>query len=174
MDHPMTVPEKKPPSITTGHLLAQVCRLVGNRRRRKLEAIGLYHAQGLILFRLWQEDGIPQRVLAEDLHITPPTASSTLQRMERDGWIDRRRDKDDQRMVRVYLTLKSKTLREEAHASFRALDNEMAAMLSGAELETLRQSLLKVRRYLIQAGGSEEGHGCIGRIAPRDGEENTR
>ena len=170
----MTIPKKYPPSITTGHLLAQVCRLVGNHRRRKLEAIGLYHAQALILFRLWQEDGIPQRVLAEDLHITPPTASGTLRRMERDGWIARRRDKTDQRMVRVYLTSKSKRLREEAHASFRALDNEMAAMLSEAELETLRQSLLKVHHYLIQAGAGNDDHPRVGRIAPQDGEENNR
>lgn len=170
----MTTKQKNFQSMTTGHLLAQVCRLVGNRRRRKLETIGLYHGQALILFRLWQEDGIPQRVLADDLHITPPTASSTLQRMERDGWIERRRDRVDQRMVRVYLTSKSKRLRVEAHASFRALDNEMAAMLSDAELETLRQSLLKVRRYLLKDGASDEGHPCIGRITAHENEEADR
>ena len=93
--------------FTLGHLLAQVCRLVGRRRRMKLKTIGLHHAQGMILFQLWQEDGIPQSMLAKALHIRPPTATSTLRRMERDGWIDRRRGESDRRVVRVYLTEKA-------------------------------------------------------------------
>ncbi|WP_319406384.1 MarR family transcriptional regulator [uncultured Desulfosarcina sp.] len=157
-----------------GYLLAQVCRLVGSRRRAKLEGIGLRHAQGLILFRLWQEDGISQRVLARALHITPPTASNTLQRMERDGWIERCRDATDQRIVRVFLTVKSKKLREEAHASFKELDNEMTSMMTRQEQETLRQSLLKVRGYLIQAGDEDTGHACPGRFSLPDEAEKIR
>ena len=45
---------------TLGHLLANVSRLVGTRMRMKLEEIGLHHAQGMILFHLWREDGIAQ------------------------------------------------------------------------------------------------------------------
>ena len=138
-----------------GQLLGRVCRLVGRRRRMKLESIGLHHAQGMILSRLWQEDGVSQRALAEYLHITPPTACNTLQRMERDGWIDRRRDEVDQRIVRVYLTQKASDLHEEARASFRELDHEMGSALSDEERETLRQSLLKVYRYLERAAEIE-------------------
>ena len=75
-----------------GHLLASVSRLVGGRMRMRLEEIGLPHAQGMILFFLWRKDGTAQNVIARSLHITPPTATSTLQRMERDGWVQRRRD----------------------------------------------------------------------------------
>ncbi|MBT4091865.1 MAG: MarR family transcriptional regulator [Deltaproteobacteria bacterium] len=39
---------------------------------------------------------VPQRTLAGDLHISPPTASNTLKQMERDGWIQRLRDESDQ------------------------------------------------------------------------------
>lgn len=137
-----------PRELTIGHLLAQVCRLVGRRRRKKLESIGLHHAQGLILFQLWQEDGIPQRALAQALHIRPPTATNTLRRMERDGWIDRRRGKSDRRIVRVYLTDKAKKLRREAQASFRELDREMTSLLTPQEHDTLTEALRKVYRYL--------------------------
>ena len=70
--------------------------------------------------------------------------------MERDGWIARRRDASDQRIVRVYLTDKAQALHEEARASFRELDYEMGSALSSEEQETLRQSLMKVYRYLEQ------------------------
>lgn len=142
-----------------GQLLARVCRLVGRRRRTKLESIGLHHAQGMILSRLWQEDGRSQRALAEDLHITPATACNTLQRMERDGWIERRRDAADQRIVRVYLTGKARDLHEEARASFRELDREMGSALTEFEQETLRQSLLKVYRYLERVTETESSGG---------------
>lgn len=46
-------------NLTLGHLLAHVSRLVGTRRRMKLQKFRLYHAQGMILSRLWREDGSP-------------------------------------------------------------------------------------------------------------------
>lgn len=134
--------------ITVGQLLGQVCRLVGHRRRIKMERIGLHHAQAMILSRLWRQDGISQRSLARALHITPPTATNTLKRMERDGWITRSRDESDQRIVRVYLTEKSQTLCKEARSSFQEFDQEMTSMLTETEIKTLRQSLVKVHRYL--------------------------
>ena len=143
-----------------GLLLGRVCRLVGAERRMALESIGLYHAQGMILFRLWGAEGISQTMLAEALHIAPPTVSSTLKRMERDGWIERRRDADDQRVVRVYLAEKAKLLRIEAHTSFTAMDQEFAEILSGEEQEILRRSLLKVYNYLTEKHPSAACGSC--------------
>ena len=145
--------------FTLAQLLAHVCRLVGHRRRMKMESIGLHYAQGLILFKLWQQDGISQSELAQALHITSPTATNTLKRMQRDGWVDRRRDESDQRIVRVYLTEKAQTLRAEARASFRELDHEMTSILTEKEHQTLRKSLLKVHRYLTSATGPAPGSG---------------
>lgn len=136
------------PKPTLGHLLARVSRLVGGRMRMKLEGIGLHHAQGMILVQLWRHDGIAQNVLAQALHITAPTASSTLRRMERDGWIERRRDTADQRVVRVYLTAKAGALRAEVRASFRELERELTSMLTDKEYEILVASLWKVQRLL--------------------------
>lgn len=158
--------------LTLGHLLAKVSRFVGGRMRIKLEGIGLHHAQGMILFHLWRQDGIAQNVLAHALHITPPTATNTLQRMERDGWIERRRDATDQRIVRVYLTEKARALHAEARTSFQELDRELTSVLNDKERDMLRESLLKIHHHLSQAvetcDRSDPRHGD-----PRDeGEEN--
>jgi DNA-binding MarR family transcriptional regulator len=151
----MTVSQENLRELTLGQLLAHVSRLVGRRRRTKLESIGLHHAQGMILSKLWHDDGMSQRALAQALQIAPPTASNTLQRMERDGWIERRRDGSDQRVVRVYLTEKARSFHEEVRASFRELDREMGSALTATEQATLRQSLLKVHRYLADAAEVE-------------------
>ena len=134
--------------LTLGQLMGKVCRLVGGRMRMKLEGIGLHHAQGMILFHLWHQDSMPQNRLAQALHITPPTMTNTLQRMERDGWIERRRDETDQRVVRVYLTDKATALRKEARASLGELDRELTSVLTEKERGILRASLQKVHRLL--------------------------
>ena len=134
--------------LTLGHLLAKVSRFVGGRMRMKLDSIGLRHAQGMILFHLWRQDGIAQNVLAQALHITPPTATNTLQRMERDGWIERRRDAVDQRIVRVYLTQKARALHKEARTLFQELDRELTSVLTDKERGILRESLLKLHHHL--------------------------
>jgi MarR family transcriptional regulator, organic hydroperoxide resistance regulator len=164
-------PDPQKPAL--GHLLAKVSRLVGNRMRMKLEGIGLQHAQGMLLFHLWHQDGMAQNLLARALHITPPTATSTLQRMERDGWIERRRDAPDQRVVRVYLTGKARALRREAGAAFRELDGELTDVLTDTERGLLVALLSKVHWQLSRA--EQGGDGPISlRRAPAEGVEEKR
>jgi DNA-binding MarR family transcriptional regulator len=158
--------------LTLGHLLAKVSRFVGGRMRMKLDGIGLRHAQGMILFHLWRQDGIAQNVLAQALHITPPTATNTLQRMERDGWIERRRDAADQRIVRVYLTEKAGALHEEARTLFQELDRELTSVLTDKERGILRESLLKIHHYLSQTLEACDRSGPRPRGPRNKGEEN--
>ncbi len=137
--------EQKP---TLGQLLAKVSRLMGARMRANLEEIGLPHAHGMVLFHLWHQDGIAQNVLARALYITPPTATSTLQRMERDGWIERRRDASDQRIVLVYLTKKAEVVRDRVRKVFKELDRELASVMTDQERHIMIDSLLKVQSHL--------------------------
>lgn len=166
---PVTLTPQQDPTL--GQLLAHVSRLVGQRRRIKLAGIGLHHAQGMILSRLRHNDGLSQLELARALHISPPTASNTLQRMERDGWIVRRRDEADQRIVRVYLTPKARSFHAEIHAMFRELDHELGSALSEQEQETFRNSLLKVYHYLADKAGEEETCGSFGSRETDEGDE---
>lgn len=49
-------------------------------------------------------DGITQREVAEMLHVSPPTVTVMLQKMEADGAIERWTDEADQRLTRIRLT----------------------------------------------------------------------
>ena len=141
--------------------------------RAKLEEIGLPPAQGMILFHLWRKDGIAQNVLAQVLHITPPTTTSTLQRMERDGWIRRHRDSTDQRIVRVYLTEKARELRGEARALFREIDEELTSVLTDDERRILVSSLLKVQQHLSK-GAEDSDRSSLQRETSHDGDKENR
>jgi len=148
----MSKREQDPRKLTLGQLLSQVCRLTGDRLRVKMEEIGLHKGQGFVLFHLWHHDGIPQNVIAHALRVSPATVTNTLKRMERDGWIERRRDPDDQRIVRVYLTEKAKAMREEAREAFRDLEREVTSVLTKDERKTLQGLLEKLHEHLAPEG----------------------
>ncbi len=135
---------------TVGHLLSRVCRLTRYRLRIKMEAIGLHCGQGLVLSYLWHNDGIPSAEIARALRISPATVTNMIKRMERGGWIERRADPDDQRILRVYLTGKSLSLKEEIRRSFRELEEEITGVLTEEEVENLSTILAKVYSRLVE------------------------
>ncbi|MDD5263917.1 MAG: MarR family transcriptional regulator [Candidatus Bipolaricaulis sp.] len=135
---------RKPEEMTLGQLLTEVARLTGDRLRIQMKQIGLHRAQAFALFCLWHHDGLAQNELARRIHVTPAAVTPMLQRMERDGWVERRTDPDDQRISRVYMTEKAGALRRQATTIFRELDAEVAGALSTDEQAVLRELLMKV------------------------------
>jgi DNA-binding MarR family transcriptional regulator len=135
---------KSPREMTVGQLLAQVCRLAGHRLRVHMEKIGLHKGQGFALIHLWHHEGIPQRELSRAMHISPASVTNMLQRMERDGLIARKRDQEDQRVVRVFLTDKAKAMRKEAQTVFHQMEAELSSIYTDKEKATLRRLLMKL------------------------------
>lgn len=135
---------KRAEELTVGQLLAQVCRMTSLHLKRHMDRIGLHTGQGFALVHLWHHDGIPQHRLARAMHVSPASVTNMLQRMERDGWINRERDPDDQRVVRVFITSKAADLKREAGRSFRAMELEIASVYTEDELATLHRLLLKL------------------------------
>lgn len=133
---------------TVGQLLLGVSRLVHERMRVKMQGIGIHRAQGFALFFLAHHDGVPQTEIARSFHLSPATVTNMLQRMERDGWIERHPDPDDQRVSRVYLTKRARALQAEAEGAFRELEHEVTSALTPEEQADLHALLLKVRERL--------------------------
>jgi MarR family transcriptional regulator, organic hydroperoxide resistance regulator len=71
---------------------------------RVLAEENAHPGQAICLRILAERDGISQRELARGLHLSAPTVTTMLQRMEKAGTIERRPDATDQRVTRVCLT----------------------------------------------------------------------
>jgi len=137
--------ERKPAEeVTVGQLLAQVCRMSGHRLRGHMEKIGLHRGQGFALIHLWHNDGMSQSDLARSMHISPASVTNMLQRMERDGWIERKRDEADQRVVRVYLTAKAQETRIEAKRVFQEMEDALNSVYTVEEQSMLKRLLTKL------------------------------
>ena len=88
----------------TGFLLGRMCKLMRSRVHAMFEDIGLHRGQHFVLHVLWKEEGITHSELAARSSVQPATITNAIKRMEKAGLVERRRDTEDERVSRVYLT----------------------------------------------------------------------
>jgi len=79
-----------------------------------LEPLGLTYPQYLVLLVLWEGDGVSVKNLGERLSLDSATLTPLLKRLEQQAVVVRRRDDEDERVVRIDLTAKGKALRGKA------------------------------------------------------------
>ncbi|WP_306142516.1 MarR family winged helix-turn-helix transcriptional regulator [Roseibium sp. MMSF_3412] len=81
-----------------------------------LETMGVTYPQYLALMVLWQHDGILVQDIAKGLEVDQATATPLVKRLEKLGFVTRRRSETDERRVEVYLTEAGKDLYKTALA----------------------------------------------------------
>jgi DNA-binding MarR family transcriptional regulator len=117
-----------------GFLVHDVARLFGRRfNQRALLFLGLTRAQCKVLGYLARNEGINQAGLADLLEIKPMTLVRQIDRMEGDGWIERRRDPGDRRARRLVLTEKARPILARIFDLSNEVRNEAFAGLSEVE-----------------------------------------
>ena len=87
-------------------LMGIVMHRVMQRAKSRYQEFDLNWSQASILFTLHNHSSMSQKALASKLNMTPPSVTSAIQKMERGGYIKRRPDEADQRVMRLELTEK--------------------------------------------------------------------
>ena len=77
-----------------------------------LRELNLHVGQEQLLCRLWREDGITQIQLSDRLNCEPPTITNMVKSLENHGFVIRKKDPEDGRVSRVYLTQAGCDLKE--------------------------------------------------------------
>jgi len=90
---------------------------------------------------LSEKDGISQGELSQKFEIDPSRVTRLAKRLEREGLILRKRDPEDQRIVRMFLTEKGRGLVEDLSEHRVKFDRQIGSMLSPEELTELRRML---------------------------------
>jgi len=79
-----------------------------------LEPLGLTYPQYLVLLVLWEEKTSSVKELGQRLALDSGTLTPLLKRLEQSGLLSRRRDSEDERVVRIELTSEGQKLRAKA------------------------------------------------------------
>jgi MarR family transcriptional regulator, transcriptional regulator for hemolysin len=111
-----------------GFLVREVSSLSALNFERHSDELGLTLAQCKVLAYLQRNEGISQVRLAELTDTDPMTLARTLERMESDGWIERRPDPADRRARQLLLRPPGLALLQEI---WRVADRARADAMSG-------------------------------------------
>lgn len=78
--------------------------------RSLLDEYELTYPQYLVLLVLWEKDGIAIKEVMKRLKLDSGTLSPIIKRLQNAGLVNKERTDQDERIVRLYLTEKSKNL----------------------------------------------------------------
>lgn len=98
-----------------GFLIAKIHQLSGrifSKILKKHNVIEINPAQGRILFVLWENDEIPIIELSKKTQLEKSTLTTMLDRLEKDGFIQRIASREDRRKIIIKRTDKDKSFQK--------------------------------------------------------------
>ena len=97
----------------TFFFLAKAHQTAHGLLKKKLIPYGLTNMQHLILEGLWYQEGATAAELSKLLILDKATLSGIIDRLDDAGWIEKRLDKNDKRLFRLYPSNKANDIKDE-------------------------------------------------------------
>lgn len=132
------------PADSLGVLVNRVAKAWREELDRRLRPLGLTRVQWQALLLIARaEGGLTQREIAEHLDIGAPATVALVDRMERDGLVERTPVPGDRRRNAVRTTAASRRLLGRIEDAAGTLRREITGGLTRSEIETLHALLTK-------------------------------
>jgi DNA-binding MarR family transcriptional regulator len=141
--------KKKPLPDCTIFLLAKAYQKAHGRFKEMLKPYGLTNLQHLVLEGLWYEEGQTAAELGKLLVMDKATLSGVLERLSEAGWIEKRPDPGDRRVVRLFPAAKARKLKEELIALRRKANTDLLSPFSLEEQVLLKRFLWDLMDHSI-------------------------
>ena len=136
------------PRRELGFLISDVARLLRHAVDLKAGALGTSRAQWVVLVRIKRQPGLSQIELAQQVDIAPITLTRLIDRLEAHGLVERRHDKADRRIRRLFLTDAAEPVLATLARSGEALMAETLIGLNDHDIAQLTASLTLMRNNL--------------------------
>jgi len=136
--------------IGTEILLRQVGKAHSNKINQMLEEVGLHRGQPMMLLLLSRKDGVPQSALVRGLVVTPATVSTMVKRLEKTGFVVRKRDAEDERVTNIYLTDAGRAVSIQLNKLQKEIEEIVFEGFTDEEKETMHSYLNRVLENLYK------------------------
>ncbi|PIC73631.1 MarR family winged helix-turn-helix transcriptional regulator [Sporosarcina sp. P17b] len=128
--------------------IGMIARALDSISNIEFKEYDLTKGQYLYLVRICENPGIIQEKLAEMIKVDRTTASRAIKKLEKNGFVERREDKYNKKIKKIFPTMKGKNVypnikRENDHSNSVAL-----AGFSESEVEIISQLLQRVRKNI--------------------------
>src|ERR1043165_5046818 len=129
-----------------GVVISDVARLIRTAFDRRVCELGITRAQWRALTRLHRHPGVSQSELADLMEVERASAGRMIERMEANGWVERRAQNGDRRGKRGYLTEEAERVHRRIWRVAEAMVDDALAALSAREGAQLRALLGRVKK----------------------------
>lgn len=133
------------------YLVSRVTLVVTSALKKGLATAGVGDVRPAYLgalFALWKEDGLKVVDLGRRSGLETSTMTGLIDRMERDGLVERRDDENDRRVQRINLTDKG---RDVMRPALEAVDDVLATVFEGISPGDLSKTTDVLKRVLANA-----------------------
>lgn len=124
-----------------GFLLSKAYQRAWSILREEIEQYDLTPPQFALLAFLWQQDGLTQVELSEKGQIDRSTVGGLIDRLERNGLLERCQHPQDRRAYRIFLTEQGKAMESTLSACAERSLKKLTCGLGEDELTELRRML---------------------------------
>jgi DNA-binding MarR family transcriptional regulator len=137
-------------------LIVDVARMQRTMFDRRVRRLGFTRSQWLVLRRLGIQPGASQVELADLLEVEKATAGRLIDRLEANGWVERRADEFDRRINRIYMTKRGQSVHDTIGPIAEGMMEDELSGLTMAERKQLTELMLNVKRRLLEMGLESE------------------
>lgn len=132
---------------TLGYLVTSLYRDFMDFSNEKLQAWGL--SRGLLFFILYigKHPYCSPGRLASDLHMDTGHTTRSIDKLQKNGFVIREKNKEDKRSYVLYLTPKGEEVFKLSYTLFEQWDNQLSNGLAKEEVEEIKQLLTKILQH---------------------------
>lgn len=136
---------------SAGYMTNWAARLFARAIDQKLKPMGMSSGYLSVFFALADGSARTQKQLALDAGIEQPTMAATLNRMERDGLIEREKDSEDRRITHIRLSADAKAKAKDIQAIVNQVNETALSGLNRIEQRVFLDALGKVTTALTRS-----------------------
>ena len=130
-------------------LLDKISSQTRRNHNHLLHDLNLHVGQDNLLCKLWRADGLTQVELCNKLNCEAPTVTNMLSALEKKELIMRKKDPDDKRTNRIYLTEAGKTMETSVTEMWRKQQDKLLTDITLDEKMFLRRLLKQMENNLF-------------------------
>ena len=130
-------------------LLDKISSQTRRNHNHLLHDLNLHVGQDKLLCKLWRADGLTQVELCNKLNCEAPTVTNMLSALEKKELIMRKKDPDDKRTNRIYLTEAGKTMETSVTEMWKNQQDRLLKDITLEEKMFLRRLLKQMENNII-------------------------
>lgn len=111
---------------------------------------GVTRVQWIALYYLGKQEYINQKELADLMKVKESTVARLIDRMEREGLVERKRKVEDRRAFELLLTEKGSAYRKELLPEGQLFHNLVSKGISEQEMQAFMMVLKKMRENVVE------------------------